>query len=95
MSMPRFGLEGAESSECEDDRGRISLSSEPLLVAASGAARLCSMGTSTWRRMDHRGAVPRPVTFGRRRLWSVSTLRRWADLGCPGRAAFEARASAK
>jgi hypothetical protein len=68
---------------------------DPLLVAAPDAARLCAMGTSSWRRMDRCGAVPRPVKLGRRRLWPVVILRRWAELGCPGRAAFEARANTK
>ena len=65
----------------------------PLLVAAPGAARLCGVGERTWRKLDACARVPRAVAVGRRRLWSVATLRRWTELGCPERSEFEMRES--
>ena len=73
----------------DDESPTITLSCEPLLVAADGAARLCDVSPSGWRKLDRKGHVPRPIPIGRRRLWSVATLRKWCDAGCPSRAEFE------
>jgi hypothetical protein len=75
--------------ERDDDAPVISLACEPLLVAAPAAARLCGMSASGWRKLDAQGLVPRSLRIGRRRLWSVETLRSWRDLGCPHRDDFE------
>jgi hypothetical protein len=67
----------------------IALACEPLLVAAAGAARICGLSASGWRKLDRQGHVPRALAIGRRRMWSVATLRKWCDAGCPSRAEFE------
>jgi hypothetical protein len=67
----------------------ITLACEPLLVSAGGAARICGLSVGGWRKLDRQGLVPRALAIGRRRVWSVTTLRRWCDAGCPSRAEFE------
>ena len=77
--------------DCDDADPEITLACEPLLVAAPSAARLCGVGERTWRKLDACARVPRAVAVGRRRLWPVVILRRWAELGCPERSEFEMR----
>jgi hypothetical protein len=59
----------------------IALACEPILVDAAGAARLCNLSASGWRKLDRQGLVPRALCIGRRRLWAVTTLRAWCDAG--------------
>jgi hypothetical protein len=73
----------------------IVITTEPLLVAASAAARMCGVAERTWRKLDRMGRTPRAVAVGRRRLWPVAHLRQWAELGCPERHAFESRRGAE
>ena len=75
----------------EEEAPSLLLMAEPLLVAAAGAANLCGLSPSGWRKLDRTGHVPRPLHVGRRCLWSVAVLREWRDLGCPSREEFEAR----
>ena len=60
-----------------------------LLVDATGAAKMLDLCTTVFYRLDAQGMVPPPVTLGlgnlRRRLWSVSELRRWVRAGTPPR----------
>lgn len=67
----------------------------PLAVDAAGAAQLFSVGLRTWRRWDSSGKCPRGYGIGGRKLWRRSDLDRWAALGFPDRAAFEARQTAE
>lgn len=73
----------------DDKDPELLVSCEPLLVAASGAARICGLSASGWRKLDRQGLVPRALSIGRRRLWAITDLRRWCDAGCPARAEFE------
>ena len=64
----------------------------PLLVDATGAARLCGISRSTFLRLDARGQIgPMSVRLGRRRLWSREALGAWIGAGCPPRCAWLAR----
>ena len=58
---------------------------ETLLINARAAARLCSVGRSTWQRLDSAGKVPKPVKLGRRSLWNREEIIAWVRAGCPHR----------
>ena len=47
---------------------------EPLLVRADEAARLCGASARTWRTWDAGGLVPRGVQVGRARFWRTADL---------------------
>jgi predicted DNA-binding transcriptional regulator AlpA len=55
----------------------------PLAVDAREAARLLGVGRSTFLSRVGTGAAPPPVKIGKRSVWSVATLSRWLDAGCP------------
>ena len=62
------------------------MSLEPLLVPASEAARLLSVGRSLFYQMHSKGTLgPMAVRFGRKTLWRVDELRAWTEHSCPGR----------
>ncbi len=61
----------------------VVLTAEPLLVASTGAARLCAVSTRTWQELTSAGVTPAPVKLARKRLWIVAELRAWTAAGCP------------
>ena len=76
------------ASELHDSAGQ--LPAEPIAVDAAGVAQLFCVGVRSIRRWDSSGKLPRGFSIGRRRLWRVDDLRRWAGAGFPGRADIEA-----
>lgn len=60
-----------------------------LLVDAKEAARMCSVGKSTWLRYTSSGKTPKPITLGGRTLWRLQELLAWIDAGCPARTKWE------
>lgn len=48
---------------------------EPISARESTAAKLMDMPVSEFRRLVHRGALPRPVRIGDVERWSVADLR--------------------
>ncbi len=62
---------------------------EPLLMGSAVAARVTGMSARSCQRLAAEGAVPEPITFGRKRLWRLDELREWVALGCPSRERFE------
>jgi hypothetical protein len=56
---------------------------------------LLSMGLSTFDRHDAAGLIPAGRKVGGCKVWSVAELRAWAEAGCPPRAEWEARKSAR
>ena len=71
-----------------------SAATEPLLVDAREAARLCGLSRSSWLALRAQGRVPRSIRLGRRVLWSTAELSAWVDAGCPVRDVWEARTRA-
>ncbi len=65
--------------------------SPTFTVGAAGAARMFSVSVRTWWRWNSSGKCPRPSRIGRCVLWRIEDLRRWASMGLPDRAEFEAR----
>ena len=65
------------------------MSSELLNV--KDLARLLRMSVRTVWRLRSAGRLPKPVRIGKSVRWSPETIEAWIDLGCPDRAAFEAR----
>lgn len=63
---------------------------EPVLIDTKEAARICGVARSTFLGWDAAGLCPRPIRLNGRVLWAVVDLRFWAQLGAPGREAFEA-----
>ncbi len=87
-----------ESSAVEHNSGTdlgrhaARLQLQPLLLASPEAARVCGVCERTWRRLNRSGLIPRPLSIGRRRLWSRADLENWAACGAPSREAWERRA---
>lgn len=64
---------------------------EPLLVRADEAARLCGASARTWRTWDAGGLVPRGVKVGRARFWRTAELAAWVAASCPTRREWDLR----
>jgi len=59
---------------------------EQLLIGADEAARRLSVGRSLFYTMLSDGRLgPLPISFGKRKLWSVEELRQWIRADCPVR----------
>ena len=59
---------------------------EPLLLDATGASKLLSVGRSLFYQMHATGRLgPLSVAFGRKRLWSRLELQLWVEAACPPR----------
>ena len=65
---------------------------EQLAVDARGMSKLVPFSVRTLRRMDSAGRIPKGHRVGGKKLWRVSDLTRWAELGFPDREEFEATA---
>jgi predicted DNA-binding transcriptional regulator AlpA len=65
---------------------------EPLLLSASDAAALLSIGRAHFYAMHSSGRLgPMPIALGRRKLWSVEELREWVQAGCVPREKWQKR----
>jgi predicted DNA-binding transcriptional regulator AlpA len=60
-----------------------------LCTDASGVAFMLGLSLRTVRAMNARGALPKALRCGRRRLFRVDEIRRWVASGCPSREAWE------
>jgi len=61
----------------------------PLTVDAEGLAGLLGISLRTVRKLNASARLPRPVSLGRRRLWSVREIESWLEKGAPGRDRWE------
>ncbi len=66
---------------------------EPLLVGSAVAAAMLGMSQRTLQRLASGDEIPRPLSLGGKRLWSVSELRSWASAGCPTATIWERRSA--
>ena len=62
---------------------------EPIAVDARGVELFLPFKVRSWRRMDSSGCCPAGYRVSGRKVWRLSDLRRWAELGFPDRATFE------
>ena len=62
----------------------------PLAVNADGAGALFGVSRSSWFRLISSGKAPAGFSIGTSKRWRIDDLRRWAELGFPDRAAFDA-----
>ena len=64
---------------------------EPLALTAEQivSLRLLPVSVRSWRRADSAGQIPRGIRFGQKKMWRLSDLRTWIEMGCPDRAIFE------
>ena len=62
----------------------------PLLVGATEACRLLSIGKSLFFALKSSGRLPAPVHLGRCVRWDRATLIAWCNAGCPSAERFEA-----
>jgi len=74
-------IEGLNVSKASD----ITITAKPLLVDSTNAARLCGVCRRYFLQLDAQGRIPAPVRLGKRKLWSVQALQKWAAEGCPQR----------
>jgi len=59
---------------------------EKLLVDVTEAARMLGIGRTLLYEMLVDGRLgPKPVTFGKRKLFRVAELRAWVSADCPSR----------
>lgn len=56
---------------------------EKVLVSASEAAAMLSIGRSTFFRKVTEGALPKPVKFGGVTRWRIDDLRAVGQASCP------------
>jgi predicted DNA-binding transcriptional regulator AlpA len=67
-----------------------------LLLRAKQAAVMLGVSTATWYRLVSAGRTPQAVRLSQGLVrWRRSDLLLWIDMGCPGRAEFEARRAAE
>lgn len=62
---------------------------EPVLLGAEDAAALLSISKRHFLSLDSSGRIPASIKLGKRRLWSVETLKEWVRSDCPARDAVE------
>ena len=60
----------------------LQLATQPLLLSAPNAALICGVSERTWWKLLVLGLVPKPVSLGRRRLWSRTVLEDWVASSC-------------
>lgn len=65
------------------------LHNQPILIDAEHAAKLVSLGKSTWQRLAASGKIPAPIRLGRRSLWNPGEIKAWVAKGCPDRITWE------
>ena len=69
--------------------------SDPLLGTLPKVAVLTGIPLRTCERLASTGRIgPTPIRLGRRKLYRLAEVREWVALGCPGRAEWNARATA-
>lgn len=61
---------------------------EPLLIDASGVAKLLSVSRRHVQALDSSGRLPAGISLGRCRRWNAEEIRRWCAAGCPARSAW-------
>lgn len=62
---------------------------ERLAVPAGELGRMLGIAErSVWKRLAA-GQLPRPLSFGRSRRWSVAEIRDWLAAGAPDRETWE------
>jgi excisionase family DNA binding protein len=54
-----------------------------LLIASKEAAKLLKVSERTLWRMHTTGEMPPPIRIGRAVRWSLETLKKWVEEGCP------------
>ena len=62
---------------------------EQLAVDVRLIAKMVPFSVRTLRRMDSAGKLPCGFKIGGRKLWRVSDLKLWTQLGFPSREEFE------
>ena len=66
------------------DSTTITPATEPLLLSAGAAAKLCGVSMRTWWSWQSAGYIPTPVLRrGRVIRWSRSELAAWIAADCP------------
>jgi predicted DNA-binding transcriptional regulator AlpA len=63
---------------------------EALLVPDTVAARMASVGRSTWWRLHAAAKTPAAVKLGRSVRWNRAELEAWIAAACPCRREWEA-----
>lgn len=88
-----MGLPASESDPKREARMRASQHAifggeqppkdQGLLVDSREAAKLLRVSQRTLWKMHTSGAMPPPIRIGRAVRWSLETLKRWTEAGCP------------
>ena len=63
--------------------GKSKPGDQTLLVDTKHAARLLKVSPRKLWEMYNSGAMPQPVRLGSLVRWSLDTLKKWVDEGCP------------
>lgn len=54
-----------------------------LLIDSKQAAKILKVSERTLMRMHTAGEIPPPIRIGRAVRWSLETLKKWVEEGCP------------
>lgn len=70
----------------------LQLSTIPLLLSASDAAKLLGIGQRHFYALVSSGKIgPVAVKLGRRSLWRAADLESWVEAGCPVRQLWQSQ----
>lgn len=72
----------------KDANSKTTTPTIPLLLTASGAAKLASVSVATWWRLNAAGKNPPAVKVGGCTRWRADQLERWIKWGCCSRLRF-------
>lgn len=53
------------------------------LIDVKAVAEMCGVSQETIRRLNDRGAMPKPIRLGRAVRWNVLEIQNWISQGCP------------
>jgi predicted DNA-binding transcriptional regulator AlpA len=66
------------------------LTSEPLQVPSTVAARMAGVSRATWWRLHAAAKTPAPTKLGGKVFWNKAELEVWIAARCPDRRTWEA-----
>jgi len=72
-----------------ESQAPTSLSLQPIALGVEGVAAVLGLSPSFVKKLDRTGKLPRPMRFGRRRVWSRIEIERWVEAGAPTREQWE------
>lgn len=81
-------IDGEKESRLRASQNAIFVGQKPtddqgMLIDSKQAAKLLTVSERTLMRMHTAGEMPPPIRMGRAVRWSLETLEKWVEEGCP------------